>query len=87
MVTVWLFICWFVYLPMDSPVCLFTGNCASHFGPTGGFRYWGCSNVTPTGLIGSGSDQGFPYMFWQYAFNSHEWQALKSLTMMIKPTL
>ena len=61
-------------------------NCAgiSHTAG-GGWWYNACSYVFATCLIGNEGDTSVPYIFWASAFPGEWNQALKSLSMMLKP--
>ena len=39
----------------------------------------------PTAKIGASGQNGAPYMRWEGAFSGHSFQALKSLTISLKP--
>jgi len=61
------------------------GHCAVRWGGGGGWWFRDCSYVSPTAVVGGTDDGGPGYMFWGGAFDGDLNQALKSLTLKLKP--
>ena len=80
-----------IYLYTSLFICLFVclcnlGNCAVDYAYAGPWWYeYRCWGVYATARYGGPSDRYHPYMYWVDAYGPDQYQALKSLTLKIKP--